>query len=149
MFCGVRWDATVPHPVRSTTATRLTDRTPTRVALGRSVRAMANALTPTATARNATVHTWASLVAAKARQAAAVPITRGQVARRVVQIRAPHTTANRLIDRDSESTDRFHSVTGKAEAKARITHTATTRRQPGATSRPTVQARKPQDSAAI
>ena len=72
---------------------------------------------------------------------------RGQVIARAVQMTVAKTSASVLMASDSERTDRFHKVMGRAEANARITQTATTRCHPGTTSRPTVQASAPQASA--
>ena len=88
-------------------------------------------------------------MAAKHRHTAVVAATLGQVNLRADQIRVANTNANKLIESDSESTDRFHSVTGNAVAKARIVQAAAVRRHPRLTSRPTVQARKPHERAAI
>ncbi len=88
-------------------------------------------------------------MAAKARLAAAVAPTRGQVGRRETQMKPAKTRANRLMESDSDSSDRFHIATGRVVANPRITNTAVTLRQPGSTSRPTVQASPPQHRAAI
>ncbi len=57
---------------------------------------------------------------------------------------AASSRARKLSENDSDSTDRFHKVTGVEVAKASTAKTATTRRHPEGTSRPTVKARKPQ-----
>ncbi len=139
----------VPHPVSATTAARQTDRVPARRAVPRFFLTARAAPTPMASARKATVQIWASLVAAKHRQTAVVAPIRGHVHLRAVQISEANIKANRLIEIDSDSSDRFQRVTGKAVAKARIAQTAATRLHPGSTSRPTVNARKPQQTAAI
>ena len=56
--------------------------------------------------------------------------------------------ASMLRESDSERTDRFHRVIGVEVAKPSTIQTATTRRHPGSTSRPTVKARKPQATTA-
>ena len=140
----VRCEASAPHSPRTTTPRRHTDSTPARTAVFRLARRRARAKIPAARASIPTVQTWASRVAAKARPAAVVAATRGQVARRDVQMKPAKTRARRLMERDSESSDRFHRVTGRVLANPRITKMAVTRRQPGSTSRPTVQASTPQ-----
>ncbi len=52
------------------------------------------------------------------------------------------------MDRDSDSSDRFHWATGTVVAKPRTRKVTATRRQPGATNRPAVQAKVPQATAA-
>jgi hypothetical protein len=147
-FCCDRPVWSTIQPVTPAVTSRLRASTASRRGNRRRRRAATTATAATMTPSAPTVPTWASRAVAKARAATATDSTRGQVVRRAVQITAATRTARMLSDSDSERTDRFHNVTGVVVAKPRTTKTATTRRHPGSTSRPTVKASSPQAATA-